>query len=582
MNLKKMELLYNRRGDSLMAKEDQITESKYYFFDSGVVCQTKDTSLKLGEVQKVITNASWLDQYSWTAECGIPDWEQRTTIMYPNVEYDKEQEKYRMWYFSFHKESPVDEYHWCDHLIDRKNSNNVELGDFPNKAKGTIYAGRDVLCYMESKDGIHWVRPDLGEFYYQDRSGEIIGTNIAFIGMHGLGVKRNENPDPKEPAYLMAGRAWETDSYLKGSPIGVAVSWSEDGFHWEEPVTIKTGYECPAEMHHIRADAHNQLHWSAELGRYVVITRGYTKEEPSVRMVAFMECTDALQSIRELLVIKHRAGEKYWEETSRYWSCPETVLDHHVTLGAQPYSMPVTRIADGYYLGVVSMANFDKDGPGIWNSVHACLAWSTNLKDWSYICKETPFIKNAEKFELKSGNDYGMIYCAAPAEVSGVNEIFYAATPELHYIAYDEIPEDIKAVVDERIPEAKKAGMFTRTTALNIARIRKDRYAGLWAKDGFVTTRAFKVCGGNLKLTADVADGGSLKVEVLGPDGTVICGYGADAFETLLADVTDKAVLWGNRDLSALMGRTVSFRICLRNACIYTIGGEVIIFPGGR
>ena len=540
--------------------------------------RAENASLRFSEAEKSATNAGWVDKHNWTHGSGIPDWEHQVSIMYPSVEYDEKDKKYKIWYHAFNRNSPVDEYAWTEHLIDKNNSKNVELGGFVNTAKGVINAGRDAICYMESYDGVNWVRPDLGEFYYQTREGEIIGTNIVFVGMHGIGVKKNENPDPTEPLYLIAGRTWETDSYDDwGGPVGVAMAYSEDGIHFEAPITIKTAYDCAEDLHYIRADTQNQLLWSAERGRYAVITRGYTKGEPTLRVVAYMESTDELKSIRDMLKIKREIGEKYWEKTAPYWTTPEMILDHDVTLGAQPYSMPVTHLAQGYYIGVVSVANFDKGGEGVWNSVHAELAWSRDAKEWHYINKGEPFIKNAEKFALEPGNDYGMIYCAAPVDVNGKTEIFYAATPELHYIEYDQIPDDIRAVVDEKIPKAKENKCATRTTTLSVIRIGKDRYAGIWSEDGSITTEAFEVVGENLKITADAADNGCLSVEILDSDGKTIEGYGTDYFAPVTESITDRSVFWKDKDLSELKGKTVSFKITLKNAGIYTVGGDIVL-----
>lgn len=547
----------------------------YYLFDDSIIESADNAALTLGTVEKVITNASWVDQYKWTPESGIPDWEQRVTIMYPNVEYDEAQGKYKMWYQAYHTDSPVDEYDWRSNIIDKNNTKNVELGTFENTAKGTVYDGIDVLCYMESTDGINWVRPELGEFYYKTRTGEIIGTNIAFIGMTGLGVLQNENPDENEPKYLMAGRAFEVDSYdANGDPIGVAISWSEDGYHWEAPITIKSAYECPSDMYYVRADTHNQLLWSAERGKYVVITRGYTNSSPSVRVVAYMEGLENLTSLKILQEEKNTLGDGYWKTTTKYWSKPETVLDRYVTQDAQPYSMPILHASDGYYIGVVSVANFDKKTSGVWNSVHAQLAWSSDGKDWQYIEKGTSFIPNAEEFVLEKGNDYGMIYCAAPVTVGDKTRIFYAAVPELHYTNYSQIPEDIKQVVDEQIPAAKEAQSFTRTPTLNIAQFGKDRYAGYSAESGTVTTGPFKVWGENFKLTADVKEGGALRVEVLDKKGKVIKGFEAESCVPIEGDVTDQVVIWKDKDFSDLKGKTVSFRIYLQNASVYTISGD--------
>lgn len=561
---------------SIQNRQIPCVDNQYYLFDPKLVCDMEQVQLKQGTVEKTVTNARWVDQYSWVPESGIPDWEHRVTIMYPNVEYDEALGKFKLWYHALYTESPVDEYRWREHLIDKENRNHVNLSGFSNPARGTIYDGLDVLCYIESEDGIHWVRPELGEYYYQTRSGEIIGTNIVRVGIHGQAVRRNENPAPGEPAYLSAGRAWETDSLdSKGAPIGVAISWSDDGIHWEEPVTIKTAYDCSGNIRVVRADTHNQLFWSAELGKYVVITRGYTKSDPAVRLVVYMESIPELRSIRDLLHIKKQTGEKYWEKTSKYWSSPEIVLDDQVTLDAQPYTMPVAHMAQNCYIGVACMANFDQETAGVWNSVHAQLAWSRDARTWHYIEQGKPFIPNASVFELKPGNDYGMIYSAAPVQQNERTLFFYSATPELHYVKYDEIPENIKRLVAQRIPKAEEHKSFTRTSALNLASIKKDRFAGLWSETGSVLTCPFAICGDCLKLTADVAQDGWVKLEILDADGAVINGYGAKDFCVIDRDVTDQAVSWTGRMLSELVGKTVSLRILLRNAGIYTLSGSI-------
>ena len=355
----------------------------------------------------------------------------------------------------------------------------------------------------------------------------------------------------------------------------MAIAFSDDGYHFEAPITIKTAYDCAPDIYYVRADTQNQLFWSRELERYVVITRGYAKRNTAARVVAYMESTSDLKSVRDLLKLKLDGGEKYWEKTAAYWTCPEMVLDKNVTIDAQPYSMPISHLADGCYIGILSVANFDRNGKGVWNSVHAELTYSNNAREWQYVDKGNQFIKNAEHFALESGNDYGMIYCAAPVNVGDKTEIFYAATPELHYTEYSHIPENIRRVVDEKIPKAKEIEAPTRTTTLSVARISKDRYAGFWAYDGSITTEAFEISGDELKITADVSDNGALSVEVLDSDGRVTDGYGSQDFEVLYRSATDRCVCWGGRNLALLKGKTVYFKIYLKNAGIYTIGGNI-------
>ena len=549
---------------------------KLFLLDPYNVRYFRDAELRQCTPEKTVTSAVWTDQYAWSEFTGIPEWEQRVSILYPTAEYDEKSRKYRIWYYAQRVNSPLEDRRWTEQLIDRNDSLNVELDGAENTARGTVRPGKDILCCMESRDGKNWERPELGEFLFRTREGRITGTNIVSVGMHGTGVRRNENPDPGEPAYLMAGRTWETDSLdSSGEPIGAAVSWSDDGIHWEEPVTVKTAYDCMPDISNVRADTHNQLFWSPERGRYAVITRGYSAKSPSVRLVVYMESSPELRSIRDLARIKAEAGDRYWSHTSSYWSRPETVLDRDVSLCAQPYSMPFARVAEGCHIGLVSIADFDRKTKGVFNSVHAELTWSRDAKDWHYLKRGEPFIPNAERFELRPGNDYGMIYGAAPVTAGERSVFFYAAIPELHYFGYGDVPGNIREAVGLSIPEAAKAKAVTRSTALCAAVLGKDRYAGYYAENGSVTLAPVRLTGGRTEITADTDKGGSVSVGVLDGEGRPVPGFTCEDCDTVREDVTDGALTWRGNDLSRFTGRTVSFMIRLKKATVFTVGGDI-------
>ncbi len=541
--------------------ESDAEDSTYFFFDPLVIDSTNNVTtatLQLGEVSKTTTDAGWLDQYAWETGGEIPDWEHRVTIMYPYVLYDengvsvdgKSSAKYKIWYESYYAASPVAGYDWRENLIDATNSKNVELDGAENAARGTVYTSDSpmVMCYMESNDGVHWTRPDCGEFYYKTQDGEIIDTNIVFIGYHGTGVTLNEHPNAGkgEPKFLMCGVA-----------SGLGIMWSNDGIHWSTPVIIKDGNATDPRIY---GDTHNQLFWSPENEQYVVISRGY---DGALRTVLQLSGTEALTSIKDA----YNYGYSLWSD-------PQVVIPG--VAGAEPYSVPVVHAYDGYYIGIVSVADFTDDGVGRLRSVHAELVWSRDTVNWYYINGGTPFIPNADNFVLEPGNDYGMIYSAAAVNTKEETQFFYAATPELHYFNFSQVPDEIKAVMATDIPKAYAANAITRTTTMNIASVARDHYAGYYAKDGLVTTAPFLVTGNNLKLTADVKAGGSLLVEVVDENGNVIDGYAASDCASVGQNIIKGSLTWANgKTLADLVGQTVSFRLYLADATVYTIGGGI-------
>ena len=112
----------------------------------------------------------------------------------------------------------------------------------------------EVTCYAESKDGIHWTKPNLGLFEF-DGSKQ---NNIVWdgIGTHCFTVFKDGNPAcPADARYKAISR---------GRPRGkrgLYVFKSPDGVHWslmhDEPVITNGAF-----------DSQNLAFWDAHIGMY--------------------------------------------------------------------------------------------------------------------------------------------------------------------------------------------------------------------------------------------------------------------------------------------------------------------------
>ena len=106
-----------------------------------------------------------------------------------------------------------------------------------------------------------------------------------------------------------------------------------------------------------------------------------------------------------------------------------------------------------------------------------------------------------------------------------------------------------------------------RNSSLGLATLRKDGFAGL-SGTGTFTTRNVTVTGEGLFISADVANGGSVAVGVVGHNGLTL-----DDAIPLTADVTDKIVSFkGGASLKGIIGMEVTLNIKLTMATIYTVG----------
>jgi len=105
---------------------------------------------------------------------------------------------------------------------------------------------REVTCYAESEDGIHWTKPDLGLFEF-DGSKD---NNIVWdgVGTHNFTPFKDTNPDcAPEARYKALGRGRSLRKGDRSSQHGLFAFQSPDGIHWksmsDQPVITKGAFD---------------------------------------------------------------------------------------------------------------------------------------------------------------------------------------------------------------------------------------------------------------------------------------------------------------------------------------------------
>jgi len=131
---------------------------------------------------------------------------------------------------------------------------------FDEKTKQAAH--REVTCYAESQDGIHWTKPELGLFEF-DGSKQ---NNIVWdgIGTHCFTPLKDDNPDcPPDARYKAISR---------GRPRGkkgLYVFKSADGIHWSlmvpKPVITSGAF-----------DSQNLAFWDPHAGLYREYHRSFS------------------------------------------------------------------------------------------------------------------------------------------------------------------------------------------------------------------------------------------------------------------------------------------------------------------
>ena len=129
-------------------------------------------------------------------------------------------------------------------------------------------AHSEVTCYAESRDGIHWTKPELGLVEYEgSKANNII---LKGLGAHCFVAFKDQNPDaPPEARYKGISRG----------PGGLYVFQSADGVRWslikDQPVISKGAF-----------DSQNLAFWDPHTKQYVDYHRAFIG---GVR--AIMTCT---------------------------------------------------------------------------------------------------------------------------------------------------------------------------------------------------------------------------------------------------------------------------------------------------
>ena len=121
------------------------------------------------------------------------------------------------------------------------------------------------FCYAESRDGVHWTKPELGLFDYQgSKKNNIlfrqIGSGAGRSRVHGAGVFKDPTAPPEARYKCVSQGMW---SEIK-PPHRITGMFSPDGIHW-------TRYPKP--ICDVFADSQFSGFWDESLHKYVIYGR---------------------------------------------------------------------------------------------------------------------------------------------------------------------------------------------------------------------------------------------------------------------------------------------------------------------
>jgi len=366
---------------------------------------------------------------------------------------------------------------------------------------------KGALCYATSPDGIVWNRPIINE---QKQNNTLsIPKAKGFLG--GAGVFKDPVARDPDRRYKMLYVA-KPDGTSKS--LSTDAAYSPDGIRWsgelENPIVPFSDTQiCP--------------YWDIQRGRYVAYLRF---GPPNTRIITRIESEDFV-----------------------HWSPKVTVIPRSKMDGPFStcfYGMRIMPYA-GIYIGLITAYHGEtiqpipKEKEAWMDKENVQLAFSRNGltwrrvgkhgavphdelskdRDWKTFVKRAVFIPNGEH---KKAWDWGQIYHGD-----------------------------------------------THKGAIGLDTVSVDGFVSIDAKDkGTMKTKPFVFIGDTLEVNANAA-GGSIRVEVLDPEGKVIEGFAKKDCTAITSDSVRHVLKWkGKGDCHLIQARPIKLRFYLKKAKLYS------------
>jgi hypothetical protein len=403
-------------------------------------------------------------------------------------------------------------------------------GRIDNRAKYRMwYAAYDIdgwptaddtsFCYAESRDGIHWTKPELGLFSYKGSTR----NNILFrqIGsqtqgnrsrVHGTGVFIDPHAPPHSRYKAVSQGIF---AGLGKPPHRIAGMYSADGLKWTR---------FPQPICNRFADSQYSGFWDRSLGKYVL----YGRVGGRGRSLGRSESADFADFDSLKLVLQTDDKDP-----------PRSDLYNPAAM-KYPY-------AQGIYLMFPSLYQHDPD------TLNIGLAVSRDGIHWSRPDRETPFIALGKPDEFDGGTLYmgqGMI------REGDELWLYYSGSPLRHNEA--EL---------ENLTQPRNARNYSRVVT------RLDRFVGVAAgtDGGYFTTPPLQFTGDTLKLNVKVRSGGSVRIGLLDEGSRPLPGRSVEDCIPIVGDFLGVPVKWKGGDaVKVLDEKPTRFRVEMTHAELYS------------
>ena len=376
------------------------------------------------------------------------------------------------------------------------------------------------ICYAESRDGLHWERPDLDV---------VPGTNRVLP----YGLKADSwtvvydyytKKESERFKLFLQEACWLSRAMCMTSP---------DGIHWSRPVAA--GY----------AGDRSTMFYNPFRKKWCFSLRAYG-DQPFFRFRDYAEGDDFMADCQWGGVLG-----KDPETRAVHWACADSQDQPHPELGIEPQlynldAVPYESLMLGFFQIHYGPSNDVGEKTGIPKITELEFAYSRDGFHWL-----RPDRNCAIRSEFKDVWDRG--YVQSLGNICTVDQ----EKLTFYYIGFQ-----------GKESTGIRTAMYSRG-ATGAAFLRRDGFASMDAdSEGTILTRVLTFSGSHLFVNADAPDG-RLTVEVLTPECEVIEGFSEAECCAVSENSTKCMIRWRNASLAALKDRKIRLRFHLKHASLY-------------
>lgn len=399
-----------------------------------------------------------------------------------------------------------------------------------------------VWCYAESKDGIHWVKPNLGLFEFNgSKENNIILASrdfgdFKFTFADNMTVFKDHNPDVSPDARYKAF----VDLRKQRPDWSLLVFHSPDGIRW----TPANGSTPTLTKDEGSYDSQNTAFWDSLKKEYRAYWRFFDKD--SIRAIRTGTSKDFIQwdNQKDIQYTDGLEEPMYTNGIIPYYRAPQIYIGFPARYLDRKWSVSMRALPELKEREGRSITN-PRYGTAITESLLIASHDGITFKRWNEAFLRPGIERNGT---WNYGHQYiGWSFLETKSDLEGA-------------------PNEISLYANE--------GLWTgESSALRRYTLRLDGFVSVNApmSGGRLLTKPFLFKGKELSVNFSTSALGSIRVEIQDANGKAYPGFALDDCPPVFGDTIDRTVTWNNgSDLSALEGKTVRLLYEIKDGDLYS------------